>query len=373
MKSRILMIVSFFYPSIGGAEQQVLLLSKGLIERGYSVSVLTRSYKGLDSFEMIQGIPVYRKIETLSMRKCFAITYMLSVLWFLYKKRNSYDVIHCHILHGFHSIVALFFKRFYKKRVIIKVAATGPLSDFASLKNIFLGKIILKIIRNADRIVTVCSQSKQEAIGEGIPHSSVIQIPNGVDTHCFKPVLSDTKSRNNIIFVGRLDSMKGVDVLIEAFKKLWDEGLHAHLDIVGDGPEKNSLQYMVEMMGINDGVSFYGEVQNVMKFMQKADLFVLPSLSEGLSNVILEAMACGLPVVATRVGGNTDLIQDGINGILVDSLSQEQLKGAIKELLEDTVLAGKLAAEARRAVEKKYSIEQIVDQYVSLYSDIFIQ
>lgn len=364
------MIISLFYPSLGGSQQQALILSEHLIKKGIPVSVLTRSLKGRPSFEMIRGVPVYRCIRTLTWGKWFGVTYLLSVLWFLYRQRHTYDIIHCHILQGLHSAASLLLKFFFKKKVIIKVAATGPLSDFSTLSKMFLGVFLLKKIRSADRIVTVCAQSKQEALKQGFRPSSIIQISNGVDTRCFKPSPSGRVSAGKVIFVGRLDAMKAVHVLIEAFKKLKDEGSAASLDIIGDGPDMDRLKRLKDSLGLNRSVNFCGEKQGVAKHLQESTVFVLPSLSEGLSNVILEAMACALPVVVTRVGGTADLIQDGINGILVEPNSPDLLKEALKRILEDKNLAEKMGAEARKTVEEKFSMEYVSERYMSIYQEL---
>ena len=364
------MIISLFYPSLGGSQQQALILSEHLIKKGIPVSVLTRSLKGRPSFEMIRGIPVYRRIQTLPWGKWFGVTYLLSVLWFLYRQRHTYDIIHCHILQGLHSAASLLLKFFFKKKVIIKVAATGPLSDFSTLRKMFLGNLLLKKIRSADRIVTVCAQSKQEALKQGFRPSSIIQISNGVDTRCFKPSPSGRVSAGKVIFVGRLDAMKAVHVLIEAFKKLKDEGSAASLDIIGDGPDMDRLKRLKDSLGLNRSVNFCGEKQGVVKHLQESTVFVLPSLSEGLSNVILEAMACALPVVATRVGGNVDIIEDGQNGMLVDCNDPEQLSRALQAVSEDRDRAKKLGAAARKTIESRFSIEQVADQYCNLYKEL---
>jgi len=369
MKPRVLMIISFFYPHLGGAEQQALRLAEQLIKRGMQVSVLTRKFKGLSAHEVVRGIPVYRAIRTLPWGKWFAVTYMLSVFWFLLRRRHTYDIIHCHLLQGFHSIIAIMVKALFRKNVIIKVGATGPLSDFAMIRKVFWGDFLLKKITRADKLVTVCSQSTAEALQEGFTASQVEQIPNGVDTNHFKP-FSSSGNQKNITFIGRLDHMKGVQVLLDAFKTLKEDGVTAHLTIIGDGPDRDKLQNLSRDAGVNDSISFCGAVEDIIPYLQKSALFVLPSLSEGLSNVLLEAMACGLPIVATRVGGNIDLIRDGENGILVETENSNQLSEAMKKILQDKALAKKLGSEARKTVEQRFSLISIADRYLSLYQKL---
>jgi glycosyltransferase involved in cell wall biosynthesis len=369
MKPRALMVISLFYPCMGGAEQQALHIAAALSRQGLPVTVLTRRLKGLPAFEQIQGVPVYRSIWTIDWEKLFGITYILSVFWFLYRKRHTYDIIHCHIAQGFHSLVAMLFKSVFKKRVIIKVAATGPLSDFSMIKKVIFGDKFLAAMKKTDRLIITSAQSMQEALEEGFSSEAVLQIPNGVDTHYFRPNGSQGEE-NTITFIGRLDRMKGIHILIQAFTQLREKGWDMHLDIIGDGPEKNTLKQLAVNSRLHEHISFYGEVENVAPYLQRSTLFVLPSLSEGLSNVLLEAMACGLPVIAARTGGNPDIIQNGVNGLLVDLENPEQLSKAVERLLSDRSFADRLGVQARKTIEERYSMDQVVEHYQTLYSDL---
>jgi len=369
MQPRVLMIISFFYPHIGGAEQQALQLAEQLARRGVPVCVLTRKFKGLAPHEAVRGIPVYRVIRTLPWGKWFALTYLFSVLWFLLKKRRSYDIIHCHLLQGFHSPAAIMMKALFKKRVIIKVGATGLLSDFIMIKKVILGDWLLRRIRGADRVITVCASSAAEALAAGFSPAQVMLIPNGVDIGRFKPAPS-AGDRQTITFAGRLDYMKGVHILLEGFRQLRDEIKNVQLTIIGDGPDRDKLRNLAREKGISDAVDFCGEAAEIVPYLQQSSVFVLPSFSEGLSNVLLEAMACGLPVVATRVGGSIDLVQDQVNGILIEPDHAGQLYQAMKIILQDEVLAKTLGAQARKTVEEKFSLGPVAGQYVSLYQTL---
>lgn len=365
----IMMVVSLFHPHLGGAEQQSLMLAEQLVKKGMRVSVLTRSFSGLPSFEVIRGVPVYRSIRTLSWGKCFGFSYMLSVLWFLFRNRNSYDIIHCHLL-GFHSAVAVLFQRLFNKKTISLVGATGPVSDFLQIKNVSLGKLFLRLIARSDRLILLCEKSREEALSEGFSPEQLVYIPNGVDTAYFKPDPAARAKDNNIICIGRLDRLKGVDSLLQALRRLSDEQIPAHLDILGDGPERGRLEQQAQQLGISHLVCFHGEVHGVAPYLQRASLFVLPSLSEGMPNVVLEAMACGLPAVVTRVGGTTEMIHDGVNGVLVEPGNPEQLCAAMKNILLDEEIQRKLGEEARKTVEERFSLEAVSEQYVALYQTL---
>jgi len=369
MKPRILMVISHFYPHFGGAEQQALNVAKALMARGVSVTVLTRKTEGLKPYEIIQGIPVHRKINVLPLGKLFGLTYMLTAFLFLVKMRRSYDIIHCHLAQGFHCPAALLCKALFNKHVIIKVGATGPLSDFETLKKVLFGKYFLKLLRHADRLVAVCSQAQQDAQKNGIPASRLLGIPNGVDIDYFKPA-HHLRINNLISFVGRLDNMKGVDVLLNAFSLLKKKQKDALLYIVGNGPDREKLEAMARDLSIKERVVFTGEIHAVLEQLQKSAVFVLPSFSEGLSNVVLEAMACGLPVVATNAGGTIDIINHGENGILIDPRDANQLSDALLKILSDQELGPRLGSRARMTVAENFSLNRVVDKYIELYSAV---
>jgi glycosyltransferase involved in cell wall biosynthesis len=197
----------------------------------------------------------------------------------------------------------------------------------------------------------------------------VAHIPNGVDIGFFKPA-PVTENRQTITFAGRLDYMKGVHILLEGFKQLRDEMKNVQLTIIGDGPDREKLQNCAREKGISDAVNFCGEAEEIVPYLQQSAVFVLPSFSEGLSNVLLEAMACGLPVVATRVGGTIDLVQDGFNGILIEPDNAGQLYQAMKKILQDKDLAKALGVQARKTAAEKFSLKSVTEQYVSLYQTL---
>lgn len=366
MKPRVLMVISQFYPRLGGAEQQALNLARALRADGLAVSVLTRRIDNLPNYETIQDIPVYRHIRAYPGTRHFSIAYLLSALWFFVRRRNDYDIIHCHIAQGFHSPAALLCRALLGAKVVIKVAATGPLSDFKTLASVRFGSAILRQLRHADRIVCPCSQAASEARAAGIARDRIALIPNGVDTGYFVPA-GGTGRRADVIFVGRLDHMKGVHVLLQAVQILKGRGVRQRFHIIGDGPDRPALEAMAQQLNIKESALFAGESPDVLAYLQRSAVFVLPSLSEGLSNVILEAMACGLPVVATRVGGNVELIEDHISGLLVGPAQPRELADALEQVLTNRALALRLGAAARTRALDKFSIISVAARYQELY------
>jgi sugar transferase (PEP-CTERM/EpsH1 system associated) len=208
----------------------------------------------------------------------------------------------------------------------------------------------------------------------GIPARKVTQICNGVDTDRFLPGDRDAARRAIGVpdglavvgTVGRLDPVKDHTGLIRAFV----EGL-AHraavLVIAGDGPTRPELAALVRTLGVDDRVRLLGERDDIPLVLRALDLFVLPSVGEGISNAILEAMATGLPVVATRVGGNGELVSDGLTGRLIEPRSTAALAQAIRQYLDAPLLAKMHGRAARGRAERDFSLERMLAGYSDLY------
>lgn len=208
----------------------------------------------------------------------------------------------------------------------------------------------------------------------GIPARKVTHICNGVDTDRFLPGDRDAARRAIGVpdglavvgTVGRLDPVKDHMGLIRAFA----EGVAyraAILVIVGDGPTRPELAELVRTLGIEDRVRLLGERADIPLVLRALDLFVLPSVGEGISNAILEAMATGLPVVATRVGGNGELVSDGLTGRLIEPRSTAALAQAIRQYLDDPVLGKMHGRAARDRAERDFSLERMLAGYADLY------
>jgi glycosyltransferase involved in cell wall biosynthesis len=371
--NRILMITSLFQPVAGGTERQALALSRALQARGISVWILTRSLKNLPARENIDGIETFRNIRTLPLPMLFGLTYFISAMKFILTYRNNFTIVHCHILQNYHSIAAILAKWLFKKKVVIKVAATGPLSDICMAKKSLLGCLFLNIAKHADAIIALCAQAEKELVDTGFPRDRIVRIPNGVDASFFKPDAEVSRLPGNLLFVGRLDYMKGVDILLKSIASSHTGDNQISCCIVGDGPFKKTLQQLACELDIADKVTFAGACTNVLPYLQKASCFVLPSRSEGMPNVLLEAMACGLPIIATSVGGIPDIITDGRNGLLIPPDDVPALSLALANVLTDHDLARRLGKQASMDAEKHFSIDKVADAYLALYHTLTTQ
>lgn len=196
----------------------------------------------------------------------------------------------------------------------------------------------------------------------------ITQIYNGVDTAAFRPRERSGEGRGDLGIpegafvvgsVGRLDPIKNYPAFVEAARRL---GARAHFVLVGDGPERSRLEALAA-----GAVRFLGEREDVPGLFRAFDLFVLPSFNEGVSNTVLEAMASGLPVVATRVGGNGELVVEGRTGALVPPGDVEALAAAIRRYADDPPLALEHGAAGRARALERFSIEAMVRGYETVY------
>jgi len=204
----------------------------------------------------------------------------------------------------------------------------------------------------------------------------ITQIYNGVDYMKFIPQpQSKIKSSNstgiNIITVGRLQAVKNFQILLEAIAKLNQSGYqNIKLRIVGDGVERDNLQHFAETLKIAPLTEFLGDRQDVPDLLQKSDIFVLPSLIEGISNTILEAMSCGLPIIASHVGGNPELIIDNQTGYLFQTENVFELASAIEKYIKNRSMISQHGMNSRKRIEEQFSLELMVAQYQSTYHQL---
>jgi glycosyltransferase involved in cell wall biosynthesis len=153
----------------------------------------------------------------------------------------------------------------------------------------------------------------------------------------------------------------------------WRMPLKPKLRLVGDGDLRPQLERMAVELNIQDSLEFLGSRSDIVDLLQQAWGFVLPSRNEGMPNALLEAMACGLPCVATRVSGSEDVITDGLNGILVEPEEPAQLAHALRSLIEDTELAQRLGQEGRATVVREYQLVHIVQRCLELYRQLLTE
>jgi len=373
------MISAYFPPVVGGTEIQTLRLAKALIARKVNPFVITERLKGLKRFEKVDGVPVYR-LFTLGSGIIASLSFMFSSFFFLIKNRQRYQIIHAHLASS-PAITAIIAGKVLRKKIIVKFGGAGKTGDIQTSDRTFLGRIKLKLLmKHVDIFVCPSEEMKEELINYGFAKGKVVKIPNGVNIALFHPVSDlqkeDLKRRFNfplfptLIYVGRLESGKGLAMLLKAWQRVVKVKQESYLLIVGDGSQKESLINLAKELEITESVKFAGEVCNVNEYLQTSESFVLPSSAEGLPNALLEAMATELPVVATKIGGVEEVIENRKNGFLFEPGNVDQLAKGIITLLSQGELAHKLGQQARRTIVENYSIGRVAQEYLRLYEEM---
>ncbi len=222
--------------------------------------------------------------------------------------------------------------------------------------------------RFAHRVVANAAAAAEQLEREGVPRSSIVVIPNGIDLARYEPAVP-RPVRRVVTTVANLRGEKGHDVLVRAAAIVRDRVPGVIFQLVGDGPMHETLATDVQSLNLGTVVRFLGHREDVPALLRESDAFVLPSRTEAFPNGLLEAMAAGLPAVATRVGGIPELVDDGRNGLLVPAGDHEALAAAVIRVLTDDGVATRLAHEARRTVEARYAFERMVTAFETLYAD----
>jgi glycosyltransferase involved in cell wall biosynthesis len=225
------------------------------------------------------------------------------------------------------------------------------------------------LMRQASRFtqtfVCVSHDSARYVIEQGVLPTRVQTLWNGIDLTRF--AYHGPCHDGSIVTVARLSAEKDVGALLRAARSVIDAFPKLRFEIAGDGPCRSDLAQLAKQLQLTDHVVFHGEVSDVPSLLARARLFVLPSQSEGISLTLLEAMACGLPVVATQVGGNPEVVEANVTGLLVPAHDPESLAQAIGAIVADPARGRAMGVTGRQRVENNFDIRKMMTQYESLY------
>jgi len=412
---RICLIAFMFAPMVGGAETRAEKLAHQLQELGHQVTIITpRHEKHWKSRENINGLPVVRIGGIYSRKGRLHIGrlghFSIDILLFLalWRLRRRYDLIYSLQMSPL-AVVAVIFGNITHKPTVISIPSTGPgktlrpedatlmadtLTDTDFLKvaynNIMLGDItdlaqtalggraMIHFLKRSNAFYQIMSsRSHPYLTSHGFRPEKIFLIPNGVDTAKFHPEPrlrpDPTRPERDILCVARLQYPKGVDVLLHAWARMmkapaaWRAQLKPRLLLAGTGPLQKQLEQLATVLGIRDSVVFLGLRKDVAPLLQQSWSFVLPSRWEGMPNALLEAMACAIPCIATRVSGSEDIIVDGINGLLVEPEQPSEMAQALRRVIEDAELAQKLAQEGHATIQRDYQLIHVTQRCIDLY------
>ena len=395
---RVLLLTETFYPEIGGGERQAQMLSRALVRRGHQVTIVTRrSRASLPREQVDDGVRIIRIAPAGPGRWKkwgLAVTAMPPIVALC----GNADVI---VVSGYRimGIPAVAAAKAFGRRCVLKADSRGEmsgeffrsglarfhLSPGSALARSFIGSRNA-LLRKADAFVAISAEIAGELGANGVPSDRVYRVPNGVDTNRFTPASPAERITLRkqlglpdgpiVVYTGRLVLYKGLPLLLRVWCDLCRSRVAGTLVLVGAGSAdmhncETELREDVRCHGLDDRVIFAGEVENVHQYLRASDAFVFPTENEAFGVSLVEAMACGLPSVATPVGGISDFLIHEQNGLVVESASFPQLRDAIATLIVGGDHIMSIGRAAHMTVLARFSEDAVADGYLHVFESLF--
>jgi glycosyltransferase involved in cell wall biosynthesis len=348
-------------PALGGAQTVLDQLCRQLVRLGHRpVVVAPPAREPFDDRSL--GYPVVRHHRQWSKR--FAVRSILPRLLALHA-RHRFDVVHCHAAYP-QAYVALTLRQLTGLPYVVRPHGADVLPDEAIRRVPRLAARMSRALTAADAVIAQGESLRDVIRGIGVAPERMVTINNGVDIAAFAVAEPFPHPRPYILGLGSLVRHKGFDLLVDAYGRLSNPAVD--LLIAGDGGESAALTAQIARLGLHDRVRLLGPVTGDRKvsLYRSGECFVCPSRREPFANVILEALASGLPVVATDVGGNRELVQSEVNGLLCEPESSAAIAAALQRLLDAPEVAARLRAAAPQSIAN-HDWSQVAARYVDAY------
>lgn len=376
-KPKILILSLAYVPFVGGAEIAVKEITKRLSDDFEFDLICARMDRKLKKKEKIDNVNIYRLGFGLKNLDKYLFTFFgFFKAWKLYKK-NNYQII-WPIMAAYASFVFLFKIFFPKVKILLTLQEGDPLEYIAGLKRFKFFKPFYKFyFKKVDQVQAISNFLADWAKVLGVKKEKIVIIPNGIN---LPSLTTQSKVKHNnqkiILTVSRLVEKNGLKDLIKSFHLLVTHYplLTVKLIIVGDGPLRPNLEKLVNELNLIGRVEFVGGVlpENVAKYYAAADVFVRPSLSEGLGNSFLEAMANDVPVIATPVGGIPDFLKAGETGWFCQQKNPESIAEKIDYVLDEkkSVEVNQVIQNAKKMVLEKYTWEIVAEKMRNIFNKL---
>jgi glycosyltransferase involved in cell wall biosynthesis len=377
------MLVTNFDAPTGGVQKNSRLLLSEFNKRGIKTFLCARNYYNLPRSEIKNGTRIRRSPVLGSSMAVNSILYLIDAFFWLVANRGKYDVIHCQQMFG-PTMVAAIASVFIKKPILTRITLSGETGEANAVRQMSFSGIRLRLLNRVSKWVALTGEMKSELETLDIPPEKIEIIYNA--TEIPPEAAFETKTREKYrkklnleyekiaVFTGRLSQEKGLDVLINAWKTVAEKYPNAHLLLLGDGGNfrnvENDLKEQSARLGLEKTIHFLGYVSNPKEYLLASDIFVLPSRAEGMSNALVEAMACGAVIVTTGIPAMLELCEDGENALIVKLDDVSELAQAIIKLFDEPQTAYNLAFSARQKAEKDLSIETMISKYIGAYEEI---
>ncbi|MFH0853274.1 MAG: glycosyltransferase family 4 protein [bacterium] len=384
---KIAMIIPFLHYQTGGMERQAWQLARQLTDQGVEVHFITglrfweRWTRSLHQRDQIDGIIIHRLpgLYPPNASKLWPSELIRGAKNIF--KHERFDLIHAHQLFSA-GLAAAVLKKLHRSPIIGKAAGGGRDGDISDLHHWPLTEKKLSYLRSIDRFIAITPQIADELKSIGVPDHQIIQIPNGVDTDLFAPPevsREEAKQKvgfNNqpiVIFIGRLIPTKQVDRLLRAWPRVIAQVPKAKLLLIGK-PDSSST-YSSQLRSLiqsdwKDSVIFKGTVELTRDWLQAADVFVLPSRAEGMSNALLEAGSVGLPIVASSIPANQYVLKNNKSALVFAPNRTDELAKHIITLLTQPKFAQQLGQQAKKDILERFSLKAVTNRYLNLYQEL---
>lgn len=391
---RVCILTGNFYPVVGGGERHAQLLSGELSAIGSRVVVVTRRrFRDMLPFEVMDGFNVHRVSPT-GFARTGKYLMLPSAVYTMWKIRGEYDVIYVCGLRvlGFAGLLAGWIAG---KPCVLRAEARGEMDGEFIWKSpegvvderkrkIFRPLINLrnKLYLRAACFLSISTPISDEFLAAGVPSDKLAVIPNGLDPEMFHPVSPEQKVQlrkqlgfpPGIVFAysGKLNRGKGLELLLRVWRSFVETQSNAHLVLIGSGGGQHlscetALRDFVREHRLEASVTFTGYVDSVPDYLNATDYFIFPSESESMGLAVLEAMACRLPVIASRIPGVMDMVEDGIHGRLVDVKNEEAWLASMREAVSHPEMYRNYADAGLEKVTSTYSIAAVAEQHIRLF------
>jgi glycosyltransferase involved in cell wall biosynthesis len=361
---RILQQCIYFPPEVGGLESHAYYLCRELVRQGHHVTMMTsRSRPDSPPRETMDGIDVVRKWFPQKRNPVGWAAHTLATVPHFVRLAARADILHAQTFAS--AVPAMRARRKYG----VPLVMTLHTSHFLQLARKPAWKPVLRgIIRSADWVLAASTEIRDVAL-DLYPHPRAEALTNGVDTEMFVPRERTRRVRPRLIVPRRLFEKNGVEYFIRALPAVRSE-MEVDALLVGDGPERGRLEALVDELGVRDLVTFMGVVPNdqMPALVADADVAVFPSLMEATSVAALEAMSCGVPVAASRVGGLPEIVDDSV-GALFEPADPESQARALLDLLRRPD-RDHLGRTARDRVVESWSVARLARRHVEIYETL---
>lgn len=358
----VLLIIDQLSTTLGGGERAVLQLASHLPEHGFQASIMTFSlHPESPALKQMTTAPIY-SLPLRNTHNIEALRAAIQLRQFI--RREGVAIVHTvfessDLWAGFVTRVTTGAKLVWSRRDmgILRM----PKHRIAYQ---LMARIPHAVVAVSEKVRQYCIQT------DGIDSARAHTIYNGLNIERYMNKQNRCRGGQRVISVGNIRRVKGHDIFIRAAAIIAQQFPRARFSIAGDVLEPQYFQellMLVDGLGLADRFRFEGGVTDLPSFLAEADIFVLPSRSEGFSNALIEAMASSLPVIATRVGGNAEAVQDGVTGLLVPTEDPDSLAEALQELLADSERSRAMGEAGRRLAIREFSNDRVVNQVADIY------